>query len=93
MKLRIITTSTLDGLEAEIRKSTFEEIHRLKNLGVPIGESFVIVGDRFDGAYVLRFIDDQTGEPDVLYVSNEVKRLFYADQNSLELRPVGGSNQ
>ena len=88
MTLRIITVSTLHGLEAEIRKTTFEAIHRLKNLGVPIGECFVIVGDPFDGAYVLRFISDDAGEPDILYVSPDVKRQFYADKATLEIRAV-----
>ena len=88
MTLRIIVDNTLHGLEAKIRKTTFETINRLKNLGVPIGESFVVVGDRFDGAYVLLFVDDQTGEPDVLYVSKDLKRQLYADKDKLEIRAV-----
>jgi hypothetical protein len=88
MTLQIIVDNTLHGLEAEIRKTTFETINRLNNLGVPIGKSFVVVGDRFDGAYVLRFVDDQTGEPDVLYVSKDLKRQLYADKDKLEIRAV-----
>jgi hypothetical protein len=85
MTLRIIVTSTLHGPEAQIRKTTFETIHRLKNLGVPFGDEFTIVGDPFTSAFVLRFVDDQGGEPDTLYVSEDVKRDFYAGKNRLEI--------
>ena len=49
---------------------------------------FVVVSDRFDGAYVLRFVGDQLGEPDVLYVSEDVKRQFYANKDRIEIRAV-----
>jgi hypothetical protein len=88
MRLRIVVDQTLHGPLGTIRKTTFEAVHRLKNLGVPIGDDYVIVGDPFGSAYVLRFTDDQTGEPDTLYVSEDVKRDFYAGRQLLEIRPV-----
>ena len=88
MILRINVTCTLHGAEAEIRKTTFEAIHRLKNLGVPMGENHQLVGDPFTDSYTLRFIDDQAGEPDVLYVSEDVKQRFYIDKDRLEIRGI-----
>ena len=88
MRLRIVVDQTLNGPVGTIRKRTFEAIHRLKNLGVPVGEDYIIVGDPFVSGYVLRFTDDQTGEPDTLHVSEEVKRDFYLDRESLEIAAV-----
>ena len=88
MTIEIVVTEALQGPEAQIQRTSFETIHRLKNLGLPIGENLVVVGDPFSSAYVLRFLDDTIGTPNVLYVSRFVKDEFYKDKTSLEIRPI-----
>jgi hypothetical protein len=88
MRVRIVVDPGLHGLEGRIQRTTFEAIHRLKNLGVPVGDHYNVVGDPFISVYFLRFTDDRTGEPNCLYVSEEVKAEFYAGREFLDIRPV-----
>jgi hypothetical protein len=88
MLLRIVVSNALNGYEAMMRKSTFAEIHRIKNLGVPYIDSAIIMGTPFEAAYMLRFVEDYEADADVLYVSSAVKAHFYPDKPELNLTPV-----